>query len=201
MTSVMLSHTRRLAVTLALLMALFVVLSTSLAALLRYRESLETLLDHHRTIRRNLTEMRKTIFETRDSITGFKRLLPNGYGQSSPQMLLYRRLDEVKTKLPSGEMAVNLLETKEGMLSLGFSLKPYTTSYGNLINTLGQLELAVFPFVSIRGISLESPAAEKPGPITITVEGALLTQAPATDATALPVTPTPPQSPATMGAP
>jgi len=196
MTSDMQTHTRRLAIRLALVITLFAVLSISLAILLRYREALNTLLTNHQVIRRNLAQMRMATVEISDTIAGFKRLLPNGHDRTSAEMLLFTRLDEVKTRLPSGEITVKPLETKEGQLSLEFSYKPAIPSYTGLLNTLGQLELSILPFVTIRKVTLENPVTEKPGPLAITVEGILMTQAPATDGEAAATAPAPAPVPA-----
>jgi hypothetical protein len=197
MTSDMQTHTRRLAIRLALVITLFAVLSTSLATLLRYREALNTLLAHHQVIQRNLAQMRMATNEIRDTIAGFKRLLPNGFDRASSEMLLFTRLDEIKTRLPPGEMTVKTLETREGQLSLEFSYKPATLSYTSLLNTLGQLELLILPYVSIRKVMVENPVAEKPGPLAITVDGILMTPAPVTDGEAAVTSPDPVPVPAT----
>ena len=197
MTSDMQTHTRRLAIRLALVITLFAVLSTSLATLLRYREALNTLLAHHQVIQRNLVQMRMATNEIRDTIAGFKRLLPNGFDRASSEMLLFTRLDEIKTRLPPGEMTVKTLETREGQLSLEFSYKPATLSYTSLLNTLGQLELLILPYVSIRKVMAENPVAEKPGPLAITVDGILMTPAPVTDGEAAVTSPDPVPVPAT----
>ena len=197
MTSDMQTHTRRLAIRLALVITLFAVLSTSLATLLRYREALNTLLAHHQVIQRNLAQMRMATNEIRDTIAGFKRLLPNGFDRASSEMLLFTRLDEIKTRLPPGEMTVKTLETREGQLSLEFSYKPATLSYTSLLNTLGQLELLILPYVSIRKVMAENPVAEKPGPLAITVDGILMTPAPVTDGEAAVTSPDPVPVPAT----
>jgi hypothetical protein len=112
-------------------------------------------------------------------------------------MLLFTRLDEIKTRLPPGEMTVKTLETREGQLSLEFSYKPATLSYTSLLNTLGQLELLILPYVSIRKVMAENPVAEKPGPLAITVDGILMTPAPVSDGEAAVTSPDPVPVPAT----
>ena len=171
------AHTRRQAIRLGLVMALFLILASSLAILLRYRQMLETALDQHGTIRRNLTQMRLETTAIRDVIASFRRLLPNGHGKHSAELLLYSRLDDIKSRLPAGEMVVRTPETKEGVLTLEFAFKPATAvSYSAMINTLGLLEQQIDPFVSINKVSLEGSTKEKPGPLTIAVDGVLTTR-------------------------
>ena len=190
-------HTRHLAIRVAFIIGLFAILAMSRAAMQRYRESLEKMLVSHRAIKQNLGKMRISTLELRNSIANFKRMLPAGHENKSAEGLAYSRLDEVKTHLPYGELQVKPLETKDDLLAIEFSFKQTGPSCNGLLNTLGQLETAVLPFVFSREIAIEAATPENKNKMTFTLSGVILTQG-KEPATAAPAPPTP-APPATKG--
>lgn len=170
-------HTGRLTIRAVIAISLFTLLAISLAAMCRYRESLEKMMVNHRKIRQNLTKMRFSTLEQRNTITNFKRLLPPGYNNKSAEALIYFRLDEVKTHLPYGELTIKPLEIREGMLAMDFSYKQVNPPYTSILNTLGQLETAVLPFVKYQEFIIKAASKDNNYKQTLIVNGSILTPA------------------------
>lgn len=171
MNSTMSSHTQRLALKLAFAIVLFVLAASSLAVLSRYRENRVVIVAQHRIISDKLVLMRRTIAEEREAITRFKKLLPAGYGDKSPEWFIYRRLDEIKSRLALQDLTINEIIIKDGVRTARFSFKLPQPDYGQVLNKLAILETELFPFVSIGSIVI----SRQPGDLTagpaMTVEG------------------------------
>lgn len=150
---IMSRYSRKLAIRLGCAVLLFAVLATFLGIMVRYRQSLLNAYEHHLAIRKNVTEMRETRERIATSVTRFKGMLPVGYDSRTPEWLMFSRLDQVKNRFPKGELSVKPIEKKEdGSLALNFSLKLIHPEYNRVINTIGELETEVFPFVTFTGI-------------------------------------------------
>jgi hypothetical protein len=154
---------------------LFAVLATSLALSIRYRQSLEELVANHEAIRLNLALMRTSTITLHKTVTSFRSMLPVGYENRSAEFMLLTRLDEIKTKLPRGELLVNPIQSKNGMLSIEFLSKLENPYYSDVLNAIGTLETDIFPFVTIKSISISGDQRNKPGPISIAITGEIAT--------------------------
>lgn len=150
---IMSRYSRKLAIRLGFSVLLFAVLATLLGVMVRYRQSLLYAKEHHLTIRKNVIKMREVRERITASVTRFKGMLPAGNDGRTPEWLMFSRLDQVKNRFPKGELSVKPIEKKEdGSLALNFSLKLVHPAYSRVINTMGELETEVFPFVMFTGL-------------------------------------------------
>jgi hypothetical protein len=174
MNRAMTAHTSALTIRLALLIFLFAVIASAAAALARYNQGLGVMLVKQRSIKANLDQMRSSTVNINQSVAEFRRLLPAGYGTSSPELLMFARMDEIKQTIRPSDISVKPVETKEGVLTVEFSLKLNNPDFSKLVNTLGQLETSIFPFVSIRSVAIEQSSPGLLSGIMVVVEGAVL---------------------------
>jgi hypothetical protein len=183
MNRAMTAHTSSLTIRLALLIFIFAVIASAAAALARYNQGLGTMLVNQRNIKANLEQMRSSTVNINRSVAEFRRLLPSGYGTSSPELLMFARVDEIKQTIHPSEINVKPVETKEGALAVEFSLKLNSPDFSKLVNSLGQLETSIFPFVSIRSVAIDQSSLGLLNGMTVVVEGAVLMPAPSTSKT------------------
>ena len=178
MNNAMTGYTRQLSTKLAIVLACFTVLACAAAALARYNQGLDQMLVKKRNIKSNLERLLASTIEIRNSNESFRRALPPGYGSRSAELLMFAKMDEIKNMLKPSEIQVKPVENKEGSLSVEFSLKIKNPAYTGLVNSLGQLETSMFPFVSVRSVSIETSTADLSDSTLITIEGAVLMPAP-----------------------
>lgn len=181
MNAAMQLQTRQLLIRFCIILGLFTLLASVLAASIRYRTMLATTITNQETIARNMVSMQTSAKDTEKTVAGFRQLLPSGYGSQSMERLLYARLDELKGILKLADMTVKTIENKEGVLNLGFSASlPLRGifSYTTVLNQLGQQETLAFPFVFIETVIVEQAAGESTGGLQIRIEGAVQIPAP-----------------------
>jgi len=186
MNAAMQLQTRQLLIRFGIVLALFTLLASALAASIRYRAMLATTIANQEVIARNIVRMRTSAQDVEKTVAGFKQLLPPGYGSLSPERLLYTRLDELKGGMQLADMTVKPIENKEGVLSLGFSASlPLRSgsSYPTVLNQLGRQETLAFPFVSIESVDIEQAASGTAGGLQIKMDGTVQTSAPQAGAT------------------
>lgn len=145
---------RQLAARFIMTLVLFILLSSTLALILRKVQAQRQLLTLHTSILANLPLMQAETVNLRQQVAAFRRALPAGLGSRSADLLLYARLDQIKSVLQPGEMTVTGPETKDGVQTLVFNLKVPMSRYSSLVNGMGQLQTELFPFVDFREITL-----------------------------------------------
>lgn len=171
MNCAMSDHTRRLAVRFAFATVLFVSVATSLAAMTRYRDAMLITVKQHHSLTSKLGQMRRFIAEEREVLARFKRILPSDFGARSPQLLMYSRLDEIKSRLGAPDMSVNTIQINDSERIIHFSLKIPNPDYSQVLNKLAALETEAFPFVSISSIEISNKASDASAGLTINIEG------------------------------
>ncbi|MDD2272712.1 MAG: hypothetical protein PHP95_10150 [Desulfuromonadaceae bacterium] len=165
------SHLQRLAVRLMFSILFFVIVSTSLAAMSRYRQNLTITVAQHKTLLEKLGHMHQIIAEEREAITIFNNLLPADYGVKSSDLFIYKRLDEIKSLPSVKEMTVKAIETKDGERIAHFLFKIQNPDYSQVLNRLATLETKVFPFVSISLIEISKQSGITYTGLAMTIEG------------------------------
>ena len=152
----MTGHTKRQTRNLLFAVLFFTLLATSLAVVLRYRQTLVKLAASQQSIKKNLPQVRATTTELQSAINSFKLRLPGGHDRQSTELTLYNRLDEIKSKFTEGILQVKESKSDNGMIELGFDLKQTNPSYSSLLNIIGTLETSIFPFVNIKSVSISA---------------------------------------------
>lgn len=161
---------RQLAIKLAISLVIATLLGSVLALLLRKTQSQRALLEQHTRIVTNLPRMQAETASIQQQANAFRQTLPAGFGSRSAGLLLYTRLDEIKSRLQPSEMAVTPLESKEGLQTVGFTLKVPLARYAELVNGMGQLQTNLVPHVDFRELSIAPKTAEG----IITVSGSVV---------------------------
>lgn len=158
MTQELRDNTRRTGVRLIIILVIFTLLGTTLAVMIRKEQSLRSLRTSHRTITVNLPRMAEDIRLLREQVSNF-RLLTSAQGSGrSVELLLFSRLDQIKSSLPVTQMTVAALDRKDGKASVSFSLKLPLQSYATVLNGIGRLQTETFPFVVINKAGLDASA-------------------------------------------
>lgn len=152
-------RTRAGNIRLMIVTVIFMLSGVVLAVMIRKEQSLKKLQASHRTIVANLPRMVEDTRLLREQVQNFRRLVPPATGGISTELLLFSRLDQIKAALPSAVMTASNLEKKDGVASVGFSLKIPLPVYPTAINSIGRLQTETFPFVVINKVSVDALAA------------------------------------------
>jgi hypothetical protein len=174
-------QTRQILIRFCCILGLFALFSAGLVASIHYRKMLATTTASQDIIVHNMTKMQTTAREVEKIVTGFRRLLPPGYGSLSAERLLYTRLDELRVSLKPAEMTLKAIENRAGALSIEFTASfplRRASDYATIINQLGRQETLAFPFISIESIIIGQDSAAAAGGLKIQVEGTVQTPAP-----------------------
>lgn len=138
---------RQLVIRFAVVLLIFALLGSTLALLIRKGQAQRQLLTLHTRILTNLALMQSETALLQQQLATFRQALPADLGSQSPELLLYTRLDQIKSQLQPSEMTVTGLETKEGTTSVGFSMKVPASRYNELVNGMGRLQNGFVPLV------------------------------------------------------
>lgn len=169
------TYNRQLAIRLAIVLLIFALLGTALALLVRKAQSQRQLLALHTKILANLPRMQTETVDLQQQLQVLQQALPADLAGRSPELHLYKRLDQIKSTLQPTEMTVTGPEIKDGVQTIGFNLKVPFSRYNALINGMGQLQTGLFPFVDFREIHLTPTATDA----TIGVVGNVILPPPA----------------------
>lgn len=145
------------------------ILGVTFSLLLRKEQMLKKALVTHRTIVANLPLMRRETLDISQQLSLFRQLMPTDQPQRSNELLLFTRLDQLKTALKPLEMSVTTPETKDGATSIVFSMRLPVQSYSAIVNSLGTLQSTSFPFVVVRSFSIDAKTNSQ-----IAVEGSVI---------------------------
>ena len=83
---------------------------------------------------------------------------------SSPEMVLYQKVDEIKARLNPEDMTITAVEKKGGEASLHYTLTFNSKDFNNLLNAVNYLHEATFPSSPVSSVAVtQSVAGEKVG--------------------------------------
>lgn len=154
-------YSTKQALRLTAILTLVLLLGSSLALLTRKKQSLDELLQYHTRIKSNLISMQDNTRRMKEQITAFRAHLKPDEQQHSKEVRLFQRLDQIKATMKPTEMLVTSIETKEGISTVGFTLKLPLTRYEAGINAMGQLQTESLPMVTFNETSLSTSAGNE----------------------------------------
>lgn len=171
MNTLMTVNTNKRAIRLIFVVALFLVLATSLTVMIRYRASLLIAVERHRTLADKINQMRSLISDERAVISRFRNILPAGFASNSPELFILTKLDEIKNQMAAEDMTITPIQNQDGTRTSHFTIKIIHPDYNRIINLLGRIETEVFPFVSITSLEIENQPTETSSGLIMKVEG------------------------------
>lgn len=160
MITILQTRNRQLALRLALTLLIFTLLATTLSLLVRKVQSQRQLVALHTKILTNLPLMQRETTSLQQQVTAFRQALPAELTTRSAELMLYSRLDEIKSTLQPSEMTVTAPESKDGLQTIGFNLKVPFARYNQLVNAMGQLQTRLIPFADFNELSMSPTTTE-----------------------------------------
>lgn len=154
---------------------LFVALSTTVAVQERSRRVLEKTHGELTRAKEGLARVKGACLSRRQALTSLKSQFVQNNETTSPERLIYGKIDEIKARLKPDDMTIAALEKKEGDVSLQFTLKFINPNYCELLNSVNQLQQAVFPFTPVNSIAVTQAEQNGKGVVEFTIIGSVLT--------------------------
>ncbi len=154
---------------------LFVATATTFAIQERSRRVLEKTLAELARAREGLSRLKEAGMNRRQALSTLKSQLAKDVATSSPERLIYGKVDEIKARLKPDDMTIGALEKKGGDISLPFTLKFTNPNYCNLLNAVSQLQQSAFPFTPVNSIAISQAEQNGKGVVEFTINGTVLT--------------------------
>lgn len=154
---------------------LFLALAVTLAVLERNHRILKK--THGELVRANdgLARVKEANLNRKQALTTLKAQLVREIETSSPERLIYGKVDEIKAQLKPNDMTITGLEKKGGDISLQYTLKFINPNYCELLNTISRLQQAVFPFTPVTSIVISQTDQGGKGALDFTITGTVQT--------------------------
>lgn len=168
MIELMRQRTRRLARRLSLALLLALVAGCLLALAARRQQSLQEMLAYRTRIKANLGAMHENSRLLQQQTAAFRNLLAADDDRQSPELRLFQRIDQIRMQLKPLDLQVTPVETNEGVIGLGFTMRLPLASYAAAVNAMGRLQAEGLPLTVFRSATFSNlPGTE------FTLEGAV----------------------------
>lgn len=162
---------RRFYIAAALLLAIAIVS----VAQTRNRKLLEMTLREVTRTEGGVSRIKEATANRRQALEAIKSQLDHNARSSSPEMVLYRKYDEIKARLTPDEMSMTALEKKGGEASLQFTLTFNNPDFNTLLNTVSGLHGSTFPMTPVSAITVAQANGKGSCGVTYKVTGKIIT--------------------------
>ena len=154
--------------------ALLLAVGIFLVSQMRSRSVLEKSLIEVTRAQEGLTRVKAAIANRRQTLAAIKSHLDQDANKSSPEMVLYRKFDELKSRLNADDITMAALEKKGGEASLQFTLTFNNPEYNTLLNTVSGLHGSTFPMTPVTAVAV-TQSDKGSGGVTYKITGKIIT--------------------------
>ena len=155
--------------------ALLLIVGIACAAQLRNRLLLEKTSAELTRAQSGLVRVKAASANRRQVLTALQSQLGQGVQKSSPEMILYGKVDELKTHLNPDDMTITAVERKGGEASLQYTLTFGNADFNHLLNSVNYLQSAVFPLTPVNFIAVTQSESKGTTGVSFKVTGKVIT--------------------------
>lgn len=155
--------------------ALFLFVAVVCSSQARRHKLLATTLEELTRAQVGLAQVKAASANRQQTLAALQAQLGQGSLQSSPEMIIYRKTDELKAVLKPDDMTITTIEKKGGEASLQYTLTFNNHDYNTLLNAVSALHTAVFPLTPVSAIAVTQADAKGGGGISYKVTGKIIT--------------------------
>jgi hypothetical protein len=105
--------------------------------------------------------------------------LKSQFGQSaqnsSPEIILYGKVDQIKARLNPDDMTITAIEKKGGEASLQYTLAFNNPDFNTLLNAVNYLQEIVFPLTPVSSIAVAQSEVRGVAGVSFKVSGKIIT--------------------------
>jgi hypothetical protein len=142
----------------------------------RSRKVLEKTLKEVTLAQEGLTRIKAATTNRRQTLAAIKSQLDQNTTQSSPEMILYRKFDELKARLNADDMTMVSFEKKGGEAALQFALTFNNPDFNALLNIVSTLHGGTFPLTPVSSIAVTQADGKGAGGVTYKITGKIVTR-------------------------
>lgn len=152
--------------------ALFLVVAIVSVSQFRWRRHLEKTSEELTRAKSGLVRVREANVNRRLVLTALQSKFAQGAQNSSPEMVLYTKIDDIRASLKPDDMTISAVTRGGGEASIQYTLTFKNPEFNNLLNTVSHLHGAVFPLTPVSSIVVTPSGADG---VSYTVAGAVIT--------------------------
>lgn len=153
---------------------LFVVAVASVSQF-RTRKVREKTLIEMTKAQEGLTKIKASIANRKQALATFRSQLDQNSRAASPEMILYKKFDELKAGLAPADVTMGGIEKKGGEASLPFAATFTNPDFNVLLNTVSALHSSTFPMTPVSAISVAQADSKSSGGIIYRITGRIIT--------------------------
>jgi hypothetical protein len=155
--------------------ALFLVSATVCASQVRIRKVQEMTLEGLNRSLTGLQNVRAASANRRQALAAIQSQFGHGGQHISAELVLYSKVDEIKTRLNPNDMTISAVEKKDGEVSIQYTLKLTGQDFNTLLNSISYLHGSVFPLAPVSSVIIARSDAKGTGGVSSMVTGKIIT--------------------------
>jgi hypothetical protein len=155
--------------------ALLLIAAIVCVALTRTRRLMEKTHDGLLKARAGLGRVREAGESREKALATLKTLYMQSSAGTSPERLIYAKIDELNTRLRPDDMTISAIEKKGGEVSLQYTFKFINPNYNELLNNVSYLGGNIFPLTTVSTVTIAQAEAGGKSVLNCTVTGKVLT--------------------------
>jgi len=154
--------------------ALFLAAATIFASQLRTLRSEQKTYQEHLRAQSGLARVREAVANRRQVLAHPGVAQPRELSASSPDRLIYGRIDDMKARLKPDDMTITVLEKKGGEVSIQYTLTFLNPRYCDLLNNVGYLQRCDYLYTPVNSLAVSQAAVQGRGGVSFLVKGTVL---------------------------
>lgn len=154
--------------------ALFILLLSGFILLARYEQDARENLADLTQAGAKLSLVKASTVEMKQILTTYRGFLHSGDENKSSEALLFSRLDDIKAMFPNSQFTIAVPTEQPEGVSVPFSIKIPQGNYTDFLNALAFMQSRIFPFVSVRTITIGYDQPAK-GVVGYKIDGIIVT--------------------------
>ena len=155
--------------------ALLFVVAIACVTQMRSRRQLEKTSDDVIRAQAGLTRVKVANANRKQALAAIRSQLDQNTQQNSPEMVLYRKVDELAANLNPDGMTTSSIENKGGEATLLFTLDFNNPDFNALLNTVSTLHAATFPMTPVSAITVSQSDGKGSSGVSYKVSGKIIT--------------------------
>ena len=155
--------------------ALLLAVASTATQLHKSRTLLKSTLEGLTKAQSGLVLVKEASANRRLLLTTLQTQLGQGGHSSSPEMVLFQKVDKIKARLNPEDMTITAVERKGGEASLLYTLTFKNKDFNNLLNAVNYLHQASFPLSPVSSVAVTQSAAGEKAGVYFKVTGRIVT--------------------------
>jgi hypothetical protein len=138
-----------------------------------HRQLVKTLDDLTRAVS-GLSKVREASANRRSVLAAIQSQFARNIQNKSPEMILYEKIDELKTLFNADDMTITALEKKGSESSIQYTITLNNPDFNGVLNTISALHGSVFPVSPVSAIAITQSDVKGVGALSYKITGKII---------------------------